>query len=767
MNGPPSDPGDIYAVLSARQRARRRTQRALETLVNDSGQGARPRVRGPKSRVGRVEWILLPVFALAAFFLVLFGDDGFQWDDDPFRAIEAFTAGFPERNEVDGFALTLGRTLAPVVALYATIRLVMVLYAQRIREWYVRNFRDHTIVVGLGETGLRAVQQYRRDGTRVTAVTHEPFGTAAEDALRSRAYVVSGSGTDPAALHAAGIARAARVLCAEADDVVNVQVALGAVDAHSKGSGRPLEILAEASEGSPATALLEAAPITGEVSLFSLREVWAWRLLGAGPLWRYRSEDEKPPDIVLIGGSELASALLMCACRWWHFDAYEQRSRERLRIVVIDSDAEAICAEALSRHTELGETIDLQPLALDLAAGFDGIGDIVRTDGRQWVVYICLDASDAIRQASARVVQRRLTGSTEGAVVVAVSEQSDTIQDASPLIREVEADDPERGFDPDRFDRVEALARAIHGVYERHMRASGEITAPALQPFDELPPHLQESNRGQARNVRGQLVSVLATTVPLRDWARVREFVATEIEVLSELEHIRWCSERVASGWTYGPKRSDEQRRHPDLVPWSELPENRREINRAFMDERPWTLARVGEGLARHPAREHLARRTHELYRREVSPSAPRWVDLPDAERAASRAFVDDVPAKLLLLGRRITSKPETGSADELTDDEVELLARRDHERWAEFRGGKSWTDAGGSPTSHPDFVPWEELAEDRREIDRMLVRAIPAMLAEAGLAVEHVSYPFPVAPARSTGELDVLEAQRLGESPR
>jgi TrkA family protein/RyR domain-containing protein len=749
VSGTSSDPGDISGLLTARQRGRRRTQRALEALANDAGQSARlPRVRGPKSRLSRAEWILVPLGAVTAFVLVFFGDGDVQWGDDPFTAVEAFTSGFPTEDERQGAALTLGRTLAPLVAVYATIRLVMVLYAQRIREWWVRNFRDHTIVVGLGETGLRAVEQYRRDGTKVAAVTHEPFGSAAEDALSSRAYVVSGSGTDPATLHAAGIARATRVLCAEADDVVNVQVALGAVEAHSKGGGKPLEILAEASESSPAAALLGAAAIPGTITLFSLREVWAWRLLGAGPLWRYRSEDEKAPDVVLIGGSELAVALLMCACRWWHFDASEQKTRERLRTVVVDPDAEAICGEALQRHPELQETIDLQPIALDLAAGFDGIADVVRTDGRQWVVYVCLDASDAIRRASARVVQRRLTGSTEGVVAVAVSAQSGGGETVSPPIREIEADDPEHGFDPDRFDRVEALARAIHGVYERHMRATGEVAASALLPFDDLPPQLQESNRGQARSMRGQLVSALVTTVPLREWGRVREFTAPENDVLCELEHIRWCAERIASGWTYGPTRLNDERRHPDLVPWSELPEDRQEINRAFMDERPWTLARVGETLARHPAREHLARLTHELFRREVSPSAPLWTSLPEAERAASRAFVDDIPTKLLLVGSRIVSKPEAGTADELTADEVELLARHEHDRWAEFRSGKVWTEAGGTPTEHPDLVPWEELAEERREIDRVLVRAIPAMLREAALGLEHISYPSLADPA-------------------
>lgn len=744
---PPSDPLDVYSELSARERSRRRTHRALEVMAGEAGHAARlPRVRGPRSRLSRVEWILLPALALTAFVLVLFGDGDVQWDEDPFKAVDAFTSGFPSGDEVEGVAVTLGRALAPLVALYATIRLVMVLYAQRIREWRVRRLRDHTIVVGLGETGRRAVKRYRQDGDTVVAVTPQPFAVAADDAVRSRAYVVSGTGTDPGALHAAGIAGAARILCAEANDVVNVQIALDAVEAHSGRSEKPLEILAEASEASPAAALLEAAAISGGATLFSLREVWAWRLLAAGPLWRYRSSEDRPPDIVLVGGTELASALLSCACRWWHFDVLEQRARDRLRIVVLDPDAPSICGEALERHPELRESVDLRSHAVDLATSFDAIGGALHGEGRPWVVYVCLDTSDGVRRATARVIQQRLTGRGMGTVAVAVSARSSRADDADPRILEVDAEDPDRGFDPSRFDRVEALSRAIHGVYERHMRTSGEAAAPALKPFDELPPELQESNREQARGIREQLVSILRATAQLRDWNRVREFNDDEVDVLSELEHVRWCAERVRGGWAYGPTRDDERRLHPDLVPWADLPEHRREINREFMRERPWTLARVGEEIVHHPVRERLARATHD-HRREVKRSSLLWRDLPEAERSASRAFVDDIPRKLLLVGQRIASSANSVSPPELTTEQVELLARREHERWVDFRGGEAWRRAGGATSPHPGLVSWDELPEDLREIDRLLVRAIPEMLAEAGFGVASASHPPSAAP--------------------
>ena len=42
----------------------------------------------------------------------------------------------------------------------------------------------------------------------------------------------------------------------------------------------------------------------------------------------------------------------------------------------------------------------------------------------------------------------------------------------------------------------------------------------------------------------------------------------------------------------------------------------------------------------------------------------------------------------------------------------------------------------------HPDLVPWEELSEGRRDIDRRLVQAIPSLLAAAGLELTEAFRP-------------------------
>jgi hypothetical protein len=51
-------------------------------------------------------------------------------------------------------------------------------------------------------------------------------------------------------------------------------------------------------------------------------------------------------------------------------------------------------------------------------------------------------------------------------------------------------------------------------------------------------------------------------------------------ERLAENTHDVWARQRLAEGWTWGPRRDDHARTHPCLVPYSQLPESEKEYDR-------------------------------------------------------------------------------------------------------------------------------------------------------------------------------------------
>jgi ryanodine receptor 2 len=60
------------------------------------------------------------------------------------------------------------------------------------------------------------------------------------------------------------------------------------------------------------------------------------------------------------------------------------------------------------------------------------------------------------------------------------------------------------------------------------------------------------------------------------DLLEVAELLACHI-------HETWVRLRLDEGWTLGPRRDDDRREHPCLIPYAELPEVEKDIDRQMM----------------------------------------------------------------------------------------------------------------------------------------------------------------------------------------
>jgi len=86
-----------------------------------------------------------------------------------------------------------------------------------------------------------------------------------------------------------------------------------------------------------------------------------------------------------------------------------------------------------------------------------------------------------------------------------------------------------------------------------------------------------------------------------------------------------------------------------------------------------------------------------------------------------------------------VLSQDGRSETTELEPEEIEMLARAEHDRWIEDRLRQGWRfglrrDVAAKLS--PYLVAWEELAEGVRDLDRDSVRAIPHLLAESGLKI-------------------------------
>ena len=70
-------------------------------------------------------------------------------------------------------------------------------------------------------------------------------------------------------------------------------------------------------------------------------------------------------------------------------------------------------------------------------------------------------------------------------------------------------------------------------------------------------------------------------------------------EKLAENAHDNWAKLRIAEGWTWGEERDDAKKKHPDLVPYSELPESEKEYDRNSAMETLKAITTLGYKIER------------------------------------------------------------------------------------------------------------------------------------------------------------------------
>lgn len=138
---------------------------------------------------------------------------------------------------------------------------------------------------------------------------------------------------------------------------------------------------------------------------------------------------------------------------------------------------------------------------------------------------------------------------------------------------------------------------------------------------------------------------------------------------------------------------------------------------------------------------EQIARALHEEYRaaRPGGPADVAWDELPASLRASNRDQAQHVGVKLRAAGCRLVPLESWGAGGfAFGPDELDVLARLEHERWVAERAAAGWTPGPrreGATTS-PYLVPWDDLEEDIRDLDRNVVRTLPRVLAAAGLEI-------------------------------
>jgi len=94
-------------------------------------------------------------------------------------------------------------------------------------------------------------------------------------------------------------------------------------------------------------------------------------------------------------------------------------------------------------------------------------------------------------------------------------------------------------------DPLEPVARVVHAAIRTWSTAHGQ---PEMPDWDMAPDWMKDST-----------------------FASIR-FVLDNPEADAGAQHVQWMLQRQAQGWIYGPVRDEDEKTHPMLVPFEQLP---------------------------------------------------------------------------------------------------------------------------------------------------------------------------------------------------
>ncbi|HQA80018.1 MAG TPA: RyR domain-containing protein [Methanoregulaceae archaeon] len=483
--------------------------------------------------------------------------------------------------------------------------LLVIYFRDKIRQIPLVFCRDHVIICGVHETAEVLVQQFRREKTKTVVIGALQQGSIeAENVRRYSTVMLDGDPKDTALLSLARVKRAKALLALTESDGMNAEIALSTMNLLEKRKGNPLPCILQISNPGLWKIIREKALSPNDWKTLRL-DFYNGPALGARVLLKtyftpfMDTLSTTPSLFIVVGAGRLGESIIVRASREW----FERNPGSvNLEILLVDLNAVAIRDRLLATYPHLSDRVTIHPFAIGVhSAEFQSARFLKERAAVSYVLaFVCLNDDTAGLTAAltlshlligipSKILVRmdhnpglaRLVESNETGAVRIIPFNSLSIAARSDLVL---------------GGVIEVLARAIHDQYLAMMQSSQKPAAstPAAVVWDDLPERLKDANRRQAEHILDKLRSVGCDVVPMTDWlANGFLFTPGEIEYLAEMEHIRWMDTMREQGFSFGSIRNEEEKTHPSMIPFHDLPEHEKEKDREAVRMIPHYLALI------------------------------------------------------------------------------------------------------------------------------------------------------------------------------
>ena len=509
-----------------------------------------------------------------------------------------------------GWELELARWLSPVVAAYTVVNALGFIFREQFQLLRLKLIKDHVIIYGSEQKTHLLAKRFLDNGYKVVLVEHDERGFSNNKKQIHSFIEISGDARDKKLLYRIRTHKAKYLILFCENDGINIEIAVNARNLIREYSGGPLTCIVHIVDPQLCHLLKEKEIGTEKTDAFRLEffdifDSGARYLLKEYPPFMItKGFEEYFPHLLIVGFGQMGESLLLHASKKWK-ESYLP-SYKKLRVTIIDKVAEQKKETLDLQYPQLQKICDITALQINIESPefkrakflFENTPNSDITN-----IFICLD-DDSFGLTAALALQNQMKVrkipivirmETDGGLATLLGEKSEQEEFAHLKVFGL----LDRTCEPELLlgGVNETLARAAHQEYVEIQLEAGEtsIANPSIVPWEELNEETKESNRLQADHIITKMKTIGCMIAPLMDWdAELFNFTAQEIELMAEMEHVRWMSERLQAGWTYAEgEKNIIKKTSPYLVNWTELSEEIKNIDRDIVKRIPKLLAKV------------------------------------------------------------------------------------------------------------------------------------------------------------------------------
>lgn len=632
---------------------------------------------------------------------------GFDFWDALFGTLQLFFFNTPDWTTPHA-ALNWARFLALGATVSIGVVTVYALFSQQILALRMRLWSNHVVICGLGYKGFTFVQNLHGQYKRIVVIENDPTNPTIEECRALGVRVIEGDAQHELTLKKAGVKRAEWLLSMCPSDAVNTEILWSArtiAEGRKKGSKGALRCLAQISD--PILCDMLTVPQRDrelekwQAEFFNTDDTSASIMVDE---YAVESVGSTPPHMLVAHLDPLGRRMIVVAAQKWL--SQPDRTDHPLIVTVVDDHAEQRLTELKRQHPFL-------------------------KNEKYVTFYWCSTSPEDIEGLRATYEPANVPNPTRA--FVTATEDDECFETTLLLLRNLNIP----------LDIIAALSRK-----EGAGKLFNSLAAPNVKVFatfertctpdllfkvsvEKLAKEIHELWRNEElaklEKVDDALAKLAADGGP--DALTAIRAALTSLRRAAEAEAARPSIGDAVGKAKLGPSADDSA-----LLTIGDAIDTL--DKKHIEDGGVTTIAEVIAALSQ---------------RRDDIGMPPRWEDPDragkddDVYRASSLAQANDIPAKLRAIGCAIVPLDGKPLDFKFTDEEIEVLAAQEHERWNAERINAGWTLGPKKKPKEkitPYLVEFGKLSKEVADYDRLFIRTIPELLKDAGYKPIRISHP-------------------------